>query len=541
MASRATSSSDRRRPARGAADARSDVLAALASPATYPGHPEVSVHETHASWVFVAGDRAYKVKKPVELGFLDYRTLAQRRACCREEVRVNQELAEGIYLGVRAVLAGEPGIRLAGEGAPGAIEYAVEMRRFREADTYAGLIAAGALTRAHVTAAARRIAAFHRAAPVVDEWGADRALALWQRNLLELQRVLHPAEWQPELLAGFGAAFVGAHGSEIERRARAGLARDGHGDLRCEHVLWGPTVRVVDRIEFDPALRRTDVACDLAFLTMDLEALGQRWAALALVSAYSEAGGDPGDEALLSFYAAHRAFVRAKVALLAGDQERAASLWSLGERLCWRARAPIAVVICGPAATGKSVLAGELARRTQVAVASSDAVRRRLAGVAAAERTRPEHYTPEFTRRTYRELGREAAAALRDDGAVIVDATCRSRAQRDLVLGPLRAAGLTPLVIRCEVPLELARERARRRLHDAARASDATPEIVAMQFADFEEPENGHEGSVVRLRTDAELAGQVGAVQRGADGLLAAGGHGVARASLPDRAAQGER
>ena len=180
------------------------------------------------------------------------------------------------------------------------------------------------------------------------------------------------------MVAAFGEAFVARHEPELRRRARLGLARDGHGDLRCEHVLLaGPTVRVVNRIEFDPRLRRTDVACDLAFLAMDLEARGQRWAARELIGAYRHAGISPGGEALRSFYAVHWALVRAKVTLIAAaahdggkadadvraagaklDQE-AQQLWSLSERLCWRARAPLAIVICGPAASGKSTLAAD--------------------------------------------------------------------------------------------------------------------------------------------------------------------------------------
>ena len=396
------------------------LLQALSAPAMYPGHPEVALHETHASWVFVAGDRAYKVKKPVALGFLDYSTLERRRSACREEVRVNRELAPELYLGVRAIVKAGRGFRLAHDGARGAVEYAVEMSSFREEDTFAGLIAAGSLTRAHVAAAACLLADFHRSAAVVADWGPDRVLAVWRRNLDELGRMGHPAAWRLDIAAGFGEAFVKSHAPELRRRALLGLARDGHGDLRCEHVLARPAVRVVDRIEFDPALRHTDVACDLAFLAMDLEANGQRWAARELFAAYHDEGMSAGGEALRSFYAAHWALVRAKVALIAAaeyDGETGAEqlrlahrLWSLSERLCWRARAPLAVVICGPAASGKSVLAAELSRRSEMPVVSSDAVRKRLAHLGPSNRRAPEHYSARFTRATYEQVGRDRRA-----------------------------------------------------------------------------------------------------------------------------------
>jgi aminoglycoside phosphotransferase family enzyme/predicted kinase len=503
------------------------LLEALTAPAMYGGSVPVVVHETHASWVFVAGDRAYKVKKPVALGFLDYSTLASRRSACREEVRVNRDLAPGIYLGVRAIVKTVGGFRLTRDGTRGAVEYAVEMCSFREDDTFAGLIAAGSLTQAHVAAVARLLADFHRSAAVVADWGPDWVLAAWRRNVGELQRMDHPAGWRLDIAASFGEAFVKAHALELERRALLRLARDGHGDLRCEHMLARPIVRVVDRIEFDPELRRTDIACDLAFLAMDLEAHGQRWAAQALVGAYRHAGMSPGGEALRSFYAAHWALVRAKVAMIAAAEHdrgtgaeqlrRAQQLWSLSERLSWRARVPLAVVICGPAASGKSVLASELARRSEMPVVSSDATRKRLAHLAPFEPARTEHYSARFTRETYEQLGRDALLALHRDDGVIVDATCRSRGDRALLLGRLQRAGMTRLVVRCEVPLELALERAARRLHDPQRVSDATPRIAEEQFRAFEELDERSDGSVLRLDTAQTLDMQVAEVARALD------------------------
>ncbi len=249
-------------------------------------------------------------------------------------------------------------------------------------------------------------------------------------------------------MRGFGETFVAAHARELERRAQRGLVRDGHGDLRCEHVLLGPQVRVVDRIEFDPALRQMDVARDLAFLAMDLEAHGRRWAARELVRAYRHAGGDPGSERLRCFYSAYWALVRAKVALIAAgthhgglrrrERARAERLWGLAERLCWRARGSVVIVVCGPAASGKSTLAA--APRSPLTAAG------RLLGCAAqasrgggvGERARPEHYTEEFTRKVYLSLAREALVRLEGRGGVIVDATCHTRRERAALFGVLR-------------------------------------------------------------------------------------------------------
>ena len=317
---------------------------------------------------------------------------------------------------------------------------------------------------------------------------------------------------------------------EIEQRARDGHVRDGHGDLRCEHVLVRPAVRVVDRIEFDPALRRTDVACDLAFLTMDLEAQGQRWAAGELVSAYVHAGASPGSEALQSFYAAHRALVRVKVTLVDAAEhepharttrlERAERLWGLAERLCWRARRPLVLVVCGPAASGKSTLAAELAKRSQLPVVSSDEVRKRHAGLAATERAGPEHYTRQFTRDTYDLLSRDALTHLRRDGGVIVDATCRTKSQRALLLHRLDLPSVAHLVIHCEVALETALARASQRMRNSERISDATPQIVAEQFCSFQPLDELPAGSVLALDAEQTIDVQVAEVTQAVDERL---------------------
>jgi aminoglycoside phosphotransferase family enzyme/predicted kinase len=515
------------RAASGGSQGDPSLIRALGEPDMYPGRPSVTVHETHASWVFLAGDHAYKVKKPVALGFLDYSTLARRRGACLEEVRVNQELAPGLYLGVRAIVESARGLRLAPGEDPTAVEYVVEMLRFRARDTFAGLIEAGTLAPADVVAAARVLGEFHSRAQVVEDWGPERVLDVWRRNVRELQGIEHPSGWRVDVAAGFGEAFVRAHEPELRRRALDGLARDGHGDLRCEHVLARPEIRVVDRIEFDARLRRTDVAADLAFLAMDLEAHGQRWAARELYEAYGESGPSLGDESLRSFYAAHWAIVRAKVALIlaserdepanAADLRLAEQLWCLSERLCWRARRPLAIVICGPAASGKSVLAEELSRRSELPIVSSDAVRKRLAHLAPSQSASAEHYSAEFTRATYEQLTRDALDALRGERGVLVDATCRSRADRGPLLSALRAAGARLLIVRCEVPLELALRRATERLRDPRRVSDATPEIAERQFRDFEELDGRSEGCALRLDTSGTSDLQVAAVARAAD------------------------
>ena len=222
-------------------------------------------------------------------------------------------------------------------------------------------------------------------------------------------------------------------------RSRRGVNTDVsaycHGDMRAEHVIVGDDVAVFDCIEFNSALRLIDVGADLAFLVMDLVRLGENELGARLLSSYRDAGGDPGDDALLYFYASYRAWVRAKVTCLRSrelqdddprrerEQHEARSVFELGHRLAWRARLPLVVAVGGVAASGKTALASRLSAVSGLKHLNSDVVRKRLAGLAPTQRASPEHYTNEFTLRTYEELGRLAASEVKLRAGAIVDAT----------------------------------------------------------------------------------------------------------------------
>jgi aminoglycoside phosphotransferase family enzyme len=392
---------------------RHTVREALGRSEFQPGSPLDEVHETQTAWVFLAGDRAYKVKKPVQMEVPDFSTLEQRRLACIEELRVNRELAPRIGLRVRAMVPRLGSVVLADEGARGAVEYAIEMRRFGDARTMASLAQRGLLTDDHVAAVAQRLAAFHASAPRF--WPLDRVLAVMrasQRNVRELLDLTNEdAARSVRASARFTDAFLLTHGHEIATRADAGFVRDGHGDLRAAHVVFDERLAIVGRHELDQRLREIDVADDVACLVMDLERIGDRRAADLLVQRYWEAGGELCSPELLAFYGAQRALLRAKVELLraqhlddeaeAAARDRADELLRHAERLAWRGRGPIVLMIGGPGVRGESMLAAELSRRSGFEVLSSDLVRE-------------EHY---------RELGERAREVVLNGHSVIVDTT----------------------------------------------------------------------------------------------------------------------
>ena len=462
----------------------------MGASAFYPGAPEVVERETHSAWVFLADERAYKVKKPVRMAFLDFSTLERRRAVCHDEVHVNQALAASLNMRVRAVVPRAGSYVLADADAPDAVEYAIEMRRFDEGRTMAALVRRGELADDDVRSVGRLLARFHASAPALtssDPVGDVRRAC--EHNTRELL-ALADEDTARRIIAAdrFATAFLAAHRDMLVARATAGRIRDGHGDLRAEHVVLEQPLAIVDRLEFDARLRETDVADDIAFLVMDLERLGAGTYATLLVAAYRDAGGDPGSDALIAFYGAYRALVRAKVDLLRADQlddpvachaarEDAEALLGLAERLAWRTRGPLALAIGGPPACGKSTLAAELARRSGWSVLSTDVARKRGRGVDLATSAPPDEYTPAARAAVYRELGERAAAIACRDG-VIVDATFGDPDLRGAFLeGFGNRAGV--YAVECLVPARVRERWARERNAQTARGSDASPAIAA--------------------------------------------------------------
>ncbi len=494
------------------------VREALARPETYPHRPaSVDVRETHISWVFLAGELAYKLKKPLVLDFLDYGTPARRREMCTAEVRLNHRLAPDVYLGVRGVARIEEGVGLTDEDDPRAIDFVVEMRRYDEAQTLAATLERGELQRRDVVEVGRVLARFHEDARQV---APDRApvLAAERRFDRNLQELLADVEQRGEIervqdLERFAHAFVTAHAPTFWARANRGQVRVGHGDLRAEHVLLDDPVRIVDCVEFDPGLRELDVADDLAFLVFDLAAHGGERFGEILVDAYRDAGGDPGSDALIAFYAAYRALVRAKVALVRGAQlpgssaehgqesAHARDLISLAERFAWRARRPLTIVVCGVPASGKSHLAHALAERSGLPHLSSDVIRKRLVGLRPTERAPGETYSADWDARTYAELGNRASGALAGNGGVIVDATFRHRDDRRVFTAALGAARQV-VFIECQAPGPVLAQRAGQREHDRDRVSDASLTVVLREQRRWDALDEVPASAHLTVRTD---------------------------------------
>ena len=490
------------------------------------------LRETHISRVVLEGDRAYKLKKPVRLPFVDYSSLERRHEYCREEVRLNRRLAPDIYLAVRAVMPADD-LRLAPEDTPGAVDYAVEMRRYDEESTLARRLAAGTAGEEDVRAVGRRIAEFHHVAARPAD--AEQAVAAFEAMLAEnfaTLRELHADREVVDDAERFAAAVLAARGGELLLRARAGRVRDGHGDLRAEHVVLERGIEIVDCVEFDPGLREIDVGLDLAFLFMDVLRRDEQLAA-ALVAAYREAGGDPGDDDLVAFFAAQRALIRAKVGLVragqvdGADADRrradAEALLALASRLAWRVRIGPGAIVCGTAASGKSTLAAALGESTAATVVSSDLVRKELLGIAPTARAPDAAYGPAVNRRTYAELGRRARELLDAGRPAVVDATFRLRADRQAFLTELGGRGDLTWV-ECRAPAEVVARRAAARTRQPDRVSDAGPGIALIQAEEWEPLDEVPPARRIVLRTDRPVAETMAVLRDEVDVRLSAAG-----------------
>jgi aminoglycoside phosphotransferase family enzyme/predicted kinase len=437
------------------------------------------VAETHSAWVVFLGDRAYKIKKPVSLGFLDFTTRARREAALTNELELNRRLAPDVYLGVSDVLDSN--------GVP--CEHVLVMRRMPDDRRLSALVARGVALDDDMRAIARVVAAFHAHAESSPEVAAEGAPA---RITAKLQRDLDEMDpYGPELFADddliearrLALRYLEGRHPLLRARAARGCVRDGHGDLLADDIFCLPDgPRILDCIEFDARLRCCDVLADVAFLAMDLERLGATELAERFLAAYGELSGEAHPDSLAHYYVASRALVRSKVAAVRVDQgdpgaaPEANALLDLAIRHLRAAQVRL-VLVGGAPGTGKSTVAGALAARLGWLVLRSDEVRKDVTGVGRATGSAADVdrgiYSSDVTGRTYSELLRRAELALGAGESVILDATWSDASWRRCAVRLADEAAADLVELRCDVASDIASARITRRVADGSDESDA--------------------------------------------------------------------
>ncbi len=471
--------------------------------------PDVELRETHISRVFLGAREVLKIKKPVDLGFLDFSSLERRRAACTAEVELNRRLAPDVYLGVVPITRDRDG-RHAVDGAGEVVEYAVHMRRLPDEWRADLRLERGALTGDQLRLVMDQLAAFHeraRADEFTARFGAPEHIAVNLRENFEQAgaraRALLDAQSEREIEARQLGFLERAH-DLLARRVAGGRVRDGHGDLRLEHVYINDDgdVHIIDCIEFNDRFRYGDVCADIAFLSMDLAMHGRVDLAELALARYAEVSGDFELYGLVDFYEGYRAFVRGKIATLTAaddsvslrERERASALARRYFLLALAAqRAPLVpprvVAVGGVIATGKSTIAAQLSVAMGAPIVSSDRTRKQLLKVAPTRRIADSSwsgaYSVDFTRRVYEEVSRRAAAVLAAGRPVILDASFRTRAMRAQARELARERGVPFQLVECRAPIEVIRARLVERSRGAS-VSDGRLEILEDFLAKWE-------------------------------------------------------
>ncbi|MGD9248140.1 MAG: AAA family ATPase [Desulfobacteraceae bacterium] len=422
------------------------LFEAMSSPDFYP-HPVQSVteKETHISKVFLTGEVVYKIKKAVDLGFLDFSSVTKRQQCCEQEVSLNRRLAQGVYLGVVPITHCGGRFRLYGPGE--AVEHAVRMRQLPDHQSLAAKIQRGVVTVAQIEALAHRLTDFFEqqgsTGPEMAAACRDHVRSACEENFRQTRSVIGDV-LDPEQYRAVRSAtrlFLDHQKALFDARSESGKIYDGHGDLRTGHIYFDDSgkFRIIDCIEFNSRLRHIDIASDLAFLAMDLDASKAPKLGDALLKVYVRRTADRQAYALIPFYKCYRAMVRCKVNCIhlkkrtigksaAMDaRERAALYLALAERYAQQFARPTLWVLCGLPGAGKSTLARTLSKTLLIDALRSDVIRkqhlRQDPEFRSAAGFEQGLYSPQAHRLTYTKMLLKARAALEQNQSVIVDAT----------------------------------------------------------------------------------------------------------------------
>lgn len=503
-------------------------IAGMLIPEVY-NHPvdHIELIETHISWVFLTGKFAYKIKKPVNFGFLDFSTLEKRQACCISEVLLNRRLAPELYLEVVSISGTGDKPVINGKGIP--IEYAVKMLQFPQSAQLDNMLAAGELKAEHMDEIARMIARFHQAIEIADntmEFGNSKAV--YQpvaENFMQISEHLDTGPYENilhKLQSWSKAAFVKQE-PVFTRRKQDGFIRECHGDMHLRNMLWletdsnsGPIA--FDCIEFNPQLRWIDVISEVAFLLMDLQDRQQHQLANRFLNTYLETTGDYPGLSILPFYLCYRALVRAKVSALRLEQanisaeEREKTLSEFESylelaTLYTQPTSPKLIIMSGLSASGKSTVSQQLLETLGAIRIRSDVERKRLFGIKpeeqavedkGAEEINSGIYSATASQKTYNKLAELASTIISAGYSVIIDAAFLKHEQRKPFQQLAKDLAVAYIILEITAPAEILRQRIKARKNDV---SDADLTVLEHQLINWQPLHASEINSLVTVNT----------------------------------------
>ena len=487
-------------------------------------HPveNIELIETHISWVILTGEFAYKIKKPVNFGFLDFSTLEKRRVCCEQELRLNRRLASEIYLDVVSIAGTEekPVVSTTEEG----FEYAVKMLQFPQSAQLDHMLSAGNLKIEHMDAIARMAADFHRVIPVADEKmlygnGAE-VYAPVEENFAQIKQHLNTALYEEDLkaLQSWNVSEFSLLKSVFTQRKADGFIRECHGDMHLRNMVWlDDRPMAFDCIEFSPPLRWIDVMSEVAFLVMDLQDRKQDKLANRFLNSYLEITGDYAGLILLPFYLCYRALVRAKVNVLLLEQKSISEqerIQSKAEFVSYLELAksythihkPKLIITRGASASGKSTLSKQLVDAMGVVRIRSDVERKRLFSIDVSESALDEInsgvYSAKASEQTYEKLLELTEQVIRAGISVIVDAAFLKYEQREPFEQLAKHLDTPYIILEATAADEVLRQRIMERKNDV---SDADIAVLEYQLSNWQALRSDELINTVSVQTDQAL------------------------------------
>ena len=488
---------------------RTNLLESMTNPNFYPHKPAtVELVQTHISYVFIAGDIVYKIKKPVNFGFLDFTSLEKRKFYCDEELRLNKRLAPRIYLDVVAISQDSLGNILLGSGEK-VIDYAVRMKKLPLDKMLKTLLANGQADEKVINAVANKIAAFHKVAETggrIDEMGSIATIRHnHEENFAQTLKYIDVTipEYQYNFIKDYVNNFLVEKKALLGKRVANRKIRDCHGDLHLEHICIADEIIVFDCIEFNERFRFGDVAAEVAFLTMDLDFNGYPQQAESFVKSYLVHSNDTDMLILLDFYRCYYAYVRGKVISFRLDQKdlpadersqitkTAQQYFDLAYTYSARLEKPVLILTAGLMGCGKSYQARHLAARFGAQTIRTDVLRKELLNINPVDRHHVEFgqgiYSADISRLTYDKAYELADAAIKSGKPVIIDASFKSRSERQKARQMAQKLNIPFYIIECTCSDEIVKMRLDKRAQEKTNASDGRWEIFQEQKKDFDE------------------------------------------------------
>jgi hypothetical protein len=477
----------------------------------------IELVQTHVSYVFLTGDFAYKLKKEVDFGFLDYSTLEKRKHFLEEEIRMNGAIAPELYLEIVPITQAGNKFVLAGEGE--AVEYALKMVQFPQENLFINLFEANKLSIEQMEELGKIVAQFHKSAATNDYISSFGRVAkvreAFDENYQQTQQYVGKVQTQQQLeeTQAYTDNFFATRQTLFQTRINNNKIKECHGDLHLKNIcLWQKKIQLFDRIEFNEPFRFVDVMYDVAFTVMDLEARGRKDFGNAFLNTYLEQTGDWEGLQLLPLYLSRQAYVRAKVtSFLLNDSavpetvkqeatKTATDYYKQAWEYTQQTKGKL-ILMSGLSGSGKTTVAKKIARKTNAIHIRSDAVRKHLANISLDEKGSNEIYTCEMNEKTYDRLLELGILLAKEGFKVILDAKYDRISVREKVIEAAKSNNIPLQIVNCTAPIEILRDRLNNRSGDI---SDATVDLLASQQTTAEQFTQEEKSYVTEIDTSKE-------------------------------------